>query len=155
MHPFLCLEQLSGCNSSPTKTVSVPGCLLSQVTAPCCQHLPPHNNAGAATRDLLQQSAEQQGQLADSVMRRLQDLGTALRRDVNGGWPACPLAWPCLPNHLLNTHTHLQFTYTPAGALQAAGGEELRSLSRIEAQLAVRLQLLGLRELIVTGSADT
>jgi hypothetical protein len=44
-----------------------------------------HPPAGNTTRDALQQSAERQGQLADRVMARLQDLGTALRRDVNGG----------------------------------------------------------------------
>lgn len=47
----------------------------------------PSRLAGAATREALQRSAEAQGQLASSVMGRLQDLGTALRRDVNGGAP--------------------------------------------------------------------
>ncbi|PSC74895.1 hypothetical protein C2E20_1800 [Micractinium conductrix] len=45
-------------------------------------------STGAATREALAASAEKQGQMASSVMQRLQDLGTALRRDVNGALAA-------------------------------------------------------------------
>ena len=45
-------------------------------------------DAGTATREALATSTERQSQLASSVMGRLQDLGTALRRDVSGALAA-------------------------------------------------------------------
>ncbi|KAI7836874.1 hypothetical protein COHA_009274 [Chlorella ohadii] len=78
------------------------------------------------TRDALAQSAERQGQLANSVMSRLQDLGTALRRDVNGALTAAGADEAAALGRL---EARLASLEGAIGGLQAAQADGLRRLN--------------------------
>ncbi|PRW33600.1 hypothetical protein C2E21_7497 [Chlorella sorokiniana] len=83
-------------------------------------------SAGTTTREALAQSTERQGQLANSVMSRLQDLGTALRRDVNGALTAAGAEEAAALGRL---EARLASLEGAIGGLQAAQADGLRRLN--------------------------